>query len=226
MEILKRNLNAEATQKSYKKVVWFYDFWSWMTERKATKYALEFAKIKDKETILEVACGTGVVFKQIVRQNPDGKNIGIDLSPDMLRKAKMRLKKAGVYNYELREGNALQLDFEDNSFDLVVNNFMVDLMPLDAFDTIASELFRVTKPGGRVVITTFSFGTKSIHKFWLWIAKRMPDLLTGCRPVSYKKHLIKAGFTIEKNMEVSQNTFPSEVMLGRIPIIEPKGTGE
>ena len=40
----------------------------------------------------------------------------------------------------------------------------------------------------------------------------MPDLLTGCRPVSFKENLLKAGFKIEKSIEISQNTFPSEVI--------------
>ena len=215
MEILIRNLNIEETKKSYKAVVWFYDFWSWLTESKAAKQVLKFADIKDRETVLEVACGTGVVFEQIVRQNPNGENIGIDLSPDMLSKAKKRLMKLKSKNYELREGDVFRLDFEDNRFDVIINNFMVDLMPVDAFDNIANEFYRVTKPNGRVVISTFSFGKKRINRFWLWIAKKMPDLLTGCRPVSFKENLIKAGFKIEKHIEISQNTFPSEVIKAR-----------
>lgn len=215
MKTLLRKLNIEETKKRYKKVVWFYDFWSWLTESKAAKQVLKFAEVKDKETILEVACGTGVVFEKIVKQNPNGKNVGIDLSPDMLIKAKKRLKNIKSDNYELKEGNVLKLDFEKNNFDLIVNNFMVDLMPAETFDKIAEEFYRVTKPNGRVVISTFSFGKKKINKFWLWVAKKMPDLLTGCRPVSFKANLIKAGFKIEKSIEISQNTFPSEVIKAR-----------
>ena len=44
------------------------------------------------------------------------------------------------------------------------------------------------------------------------MAKKFPDLLTGCRPVSFKENLVKAGFRIEKHLEVSQNTFPSEII--------------
>ncbi len=215
MKIIERKLDKEKTKKDYKKVVWFYDFWSWLTGSKAAKYVLKFAEIKDKETILEVACGTGVVFEKIVRQNPNGKNIGIDLSPDMLNKAKKLLKKLKKQNYELREGNVLHLGFEDNYFDTVINNFMVDLMPFDSFDNIAEEFYRVTKPKGKVIVSTFSFGKKKINKFWLWVAKKFPDLLTGCRPVSFKENLIKAGFEIEKDIEISQNTFPSEIIKAR-----------
>ncbi|VAX17402.1 hypothetical protein MNBD_IGNAVI01-1197 [hydrothermal vent metagenome] len=187
MKILERKLEKSKTITNYKKVVWFYDFWSWLTESKAAKYVIKFAEINDGETILEVACGTGVVFEQIVKLNPSGKNIGIDLSPDMLNKAKQRLKKTIHNNYKLKEGDTLRLDFEDNKFDLIVNNFMVDLMPFDAFDKIAEEFHRVTKPNGKVVISTFSFCKKKINKLWLWVAKKFPDILTGCRPVSLKR---------------------------------------
>jgi ubiquinone/menaquinone biosynthesis C-methylase UbiE len=215
MELLIRNLDRNSTKSSYKKVVWFYNFWSWLTESKAAKYVIEFADIKNKETVLEIACGTGVVFEKLVKRNPEGKTVGIDLSPDMLSKAKGRLKKYANANYELKEGDVLAFDFEDNYFDTVVNNFMVDLMPANTFDRIAEEFYRVTKPNGKVVLSTFSFGKKKINKFWFWVAKKFPDLLTGCRPVSFKEILIRAGFEIEKSLEISQNTFPSEVIKAR-----------
>jgi len=212
MEILSRKLDKENTKSSYKKVVWFYDFWSWLTESKAARKVIELARITDKTDILEVACGTGVVFESIVKQNPNGKNFGIDLSPDMLDKARKRLNKLKGVHYELKEGDALNLDFADNSFDTVINNFMVDLMPADTFDRIAEEFYRIIKPNGKLVISIFSFGKKRVNKFWFWVAKKLPGLLTGCRPVSFKEHLIKAGFVIEKAVEISQNTFPSEII--------------
>ena len=104
---------------------------------------------------MEVACGTGVVFKKIVALNPNGQNIGIYLSPDMLEKAKSRLKKSKFSNYELKEGDVLNLDFEENSFDLIVNNFMVDLMPADTFDKIAEVFYGLTKPNVSVTAPGF-----------------------------------------------------------------------
>ena len=212
MDIPERKFDSAATKADYKKIVWFYDIWSRLTESKAAKYVLEYAEIKDGEAVLEVACGTGVVFEEILKRNPHGKNTGIDLSPEMLDKARKRVKNLNGVDFELREGDALALDFDDNTFDLLINNFMVDLMPVDAFDVIAGEFYRVLKPDGRVVVSTFSFGKKKVHKFWFWLAKRFPGLLTGCRPVSFKEHLVKAGFKLEKSIDVSQNTFPSEVI--------------
>ncbi len=214
MEILERKLDPAKTLKSFREVVWIYDFWGRITERKAARKVIELADIRDGKSLLEVACGTGVVFEQLVRKNPNGQNTGIDLSPDMLDKARKRLR-SNPCHYELKEADALNLDFADNAFDVVVNNFMVDLLPQEYFDRLAREFYRVLKPQGVFVISTFSFGNKKIHKFWLWVARHFPDLLTGCRPVSFREYLIRAGFTIEKQLEVSQNTFPSEIIKAR-----------
>ena len=140
MKVLERKLDNSKTRESYKKVVWFYNFWSWLTESKAAKNVISLAEIEDGKRILEIACGTGLVFEQIVRRNPNGENIGIDLSPHMLNKARKQLKQS-TNNFELREGDVLNLDVDDHSFDLVINNFMVDLMPSETFDKIAQEFF-------------------------------------------------------------------------------------
>jgi ubiquinone/menaquinone biosynthesis C-methylase UbiE len=215
MEILKREFDKEKTKNNYKKVAGVYNFWSWLTESKAAKEVLRLADIKDNQQILEVACGTGVLFEKIVRLNPNGLCTGVDLSPEMLGIAKKRVGKLKNLNYTLREGNILNPDFPNDSFDIVINNFMIDLMPEETFDKIAEVFFKVLKQNGIAVISIFSFGEKKINKFWVWIAKRFPDLLTGCRPVSFSKNLINAGFIIESETEISQNTFPSSVIKAR-----------
>ena len=215
MRILEREFDSTKIQLDYNKVAWFYNLWSRLTESKAAKYVIESAEIKNGETILEIACGTGVVFEQIVKRNPNGKNTGIDLSPAMLDKAKKRLSKLNNANYKLIEADALNLNFKEETFNVIINNFMIDLMPVEFFDKLAKEFYRLLKSDGIVVLSTFSFGKKKINKIWIWIAKRFPGLLTGCRPVSFREYLINAGFEIEKDFEISQNTFPSEVIKAR-----------
>ena len=70
------------------------------------------------------------------------------------------------------------------------------------------------------VISTFSFGKKKVNKFWLWLVEKFPDLLTGCRPVSFKENLINVGFIIEKDIEISQIIFPSRIIKARKNIVE------
>jgi ubiquinone/menaquinone biosynthesis C-methylase UbiE len=209
--VLKRTFSEENVRDSYSRIAWFYNFWSWLTESRAAEKVIDLAQIQDGEQILEVAVGTGLVFAEIVKRNMNGRNEGIDISPAMLSRAERRLKhhKGG---FHLQIGNAYQLPFEANTFDLIINNFMLDLLPENDFATILSEFNRVLKPSGRVVISTMSFGGKWYNKIWHWIAKHFPSLLTGCRPVSLHDHLVNAGFGNIEVEYLSQNTFPSEVI--------------
>jgi len=211
-KILDRKFSETEVKDSYSKVVWFYDFWSFLTESKAAKKVIEIAAIKDGENILEVAVGTGLVFREILKKNPGGINNGTEISPSMLKRAKKHLGKFNSSNYTLEIGNAYNLPFRDHSFDLLVNNFMIDLLPENDFEIILSEFYRVLKPSGRTVISTMAFGQNWYNKFWHWIARKFPGILTGCRPVSIVQNLKEVGFIVEKTEQVSQNTFSSEVI--------------
>ncbi|MFQ6677676.1 MAG: class I SAM-dependent methyltransferase [Fidelibacterota bacterium] len=210
-----RDFSEDGVKDSYSKVAWFYDGWSWLTESKAAKRVIDLADIKSGEQILEVAVGTGLVFREILKKNPNGVNKGTDISPSMLDRAIKRMEKLNMTNYELTIGNAYQLPFEDNSFDLVINNFMIDLLPEADFNRILSEFKRVLTPSGRVVISTMAFGEKWHNTIWHWVANVFPDLLTGCRPVSIGDHLKGVGFHVERIDQISQWTFPSEVVCAR-----------
>ncbi len=214
-KVLNRKFNEHEVKDSYAKVAWFYDFWALLTESKAAGKVIEQANIKNGENILEVAVGTGQLFKELLKRNPNGTNTGTELSPGMLSRAKKRMSKSGADNYTLETGNAYRLPFEDNSFDLLVNNFMLDLLPEEDFVKVLSEFYRVLKPGGRAVTATMAFGQKWHNKIWHWIAKQFPGLLTGCRPVSVSPYLEKVGFSVEKVQQISQNTFPAEVIAAR-----------
>jgi len=211
MEILNRKLDNRQTQKNYKNVAWFYNIWSQLTESRAAEKVIELAEIKDGERIIEIACGTGLVLKEILRRNPNGENLGIDLSNEMLSKAKNLLKKEASENYELRQEDLFNMQIPKESYDKLINNFMIDLMPEEKFDDILHTFYSILKPNGVAVISIFSHGEYKVNKFWVWIAKYFPKLLTDCRPVEIKSNLKKIGFEIEEEIEISQNTFPSKV---------------
>jgi ubiquinone/menaquinone biosynthesis C-methylase UbiE len=114
-----------------------------------------------------------------------------------------------------QEADAYDLPFGDGSFDYLFNAYMLDLLPVEDFPKILSEFDRVLKPGAKLAIANFSFGSKKIHHIWYLIAKYVPSLLTGCRPVQLGPALEDAGFTILHQEEVSQNTFPSAIVVAQ-----------
>ncbi|NIR48195.1 methyltransferase domain-containing protein [candidate division KSB1 bacterium] len=207
-----RSFSVHTVQNNYARVAGYYDIWSWLTESKATKTALDLANIEDGETVLEVAVGTGIAFEKITGLNKHGNNVGLDLSPAMLAKARGRLAALNSIQAHLQIADAFHLPFKSGKFDLVINQFMFDLLPEEEFPTILNEFRRVLTDSGRVVIANMAHGEEWFHRFWLWLAKQFPKLLTGCRPVSLGSYLTAAGFSNVQVVHVSQNTFPSEVL--------------
>lgn len=212
-ETLHRDFHAGTIEKNYSKVAWFYNLWSALTESRALEKVLGLANIQNGEQILEVAVGTGKFFQDLVALNSRGRTYGLDISQPMLSVAKKLMKRQGAdASYELLHGSAYQLPYEDEKFDLLINNYMFDLLPEKDFPKILSEFSRVLKPGGRLLITYMSFGDKWYNRFWYWLAKTFPGLLTGCRPIDLVQQLEKAGFVNVYAESVSQHTFPSEII--------------
>ena len=103
------------------------------------------------ERVLDVGSGSGtdsLVAAWMV--GPSGSVTGIDMTPEMLEKARAGAETAGLENVRFEEAEAERLPFPDSSFDVVVSNGVIDLVPDKA--AVFSELHRVLVPGGRVQI--------------------------------------------------------------------------
>ena len=210
--ILKRNYSEENTRKAYSRVSNIYNLWSKMFESSTAERVIELAQIKNRDSILEAAVGTGVQFEKIALVNTNGFTEGIDLSPDMLSLAKKRMENYPQDNYRLQIGSVYDLPFEDGKFDLIINSYMFDLLPEEDYPKILCEFSRVLKKGGRIVISTMTFGKRWYNKPWVKISKWFPSLMTECRPIHLGEYIMNAGFEIETTEQVSQNSFPSEVI--------------
>ena len=208
---LNREFDAKTVRKSFSKVYWFYDFWSDLTESKAAGWLIRNAGVKNNMNILDAGTGTGKILKRIAKLNPDGYNAGIDLSPDMLKVARKNLQKTGS-RYELFEASVYELPFNDNKFDILLSNYVLDLLPEEDFKKILMEFRRVLNDGGILLVSTMTFGRNRITRFWDMMARKFPSLLTGCRPVTLTAYLKESGFEIVRQDYIFQNTFPSEVI--------------
>lgn len=118
---------------------------------------------------LDVCCGTGdwsISLAQAVGQ--EGKVIGLDFSKNMLSVAIDKNKELGFNQLEYIHGNAMELPFEDNSFDFVTIGFGLRNVP--DYMTVLEEMYRVVKPGGKVVCLETSqptmIGFKQLYFFY------------------------------------------------------------
>jgi len=190
-----------------------YDIWGKLAETRARDRALELADIQDGQNILEVAVGTGLGFYEIVQRNPNGTNIGVDISQGMLQKARKRLGKLTAANYELGIGNAFNLETESARFDLLVNNYMFDLMAFNDMDTILEEFKRVLKKGGKLILVNMTEGESFGCGIYSLIYRIAPKSFGGCRGVKLSDKLDKHGFEVKSREYYQQLWFPSEVIL-------------
>jgi len=136
----------------YRNIAPAYDLWAWLTETKARNRCLELAAIQNGEDVLEVAVGTGLAFEKILSVNPSGTNEGIDLTEAMLTRAEKKAARSGSSNYRLKIGDAYDLDFPNARFDVLINNYMFDLLPEQDFLMVLKEFKRVLRPGGRLAM--------------------------------------------------------------------------
>jgi ubiquinone/menaquinone biosynthesis C-methylase UbiE len=196
----------------YRKIAPGYDLWARVTESNARDRCLEIAAIQDGESVLEVAVGTGLAFERILKGNPSGRNEGIDLTEAMIIRAEKRAASTGIKSYRLAVGDAYALDFPDNDFDVLINNYMFDLLPEDDFPTVLAEFRRVLRPGGRLVLVNMTKGMRWYNGIWEWVYRMNPAWLGGCRGVQVVPLLGQVGFVTSERQYISQMTFPSEVI--------------
>jgi arsenite methyltransferase len=101
------------------------------------------------EDVLDVGCGAGMdtlIAAQMV--GPTGSVTGIDMTPEMAAKARRSVAEMGLDAVRIVEGSAERLPFADASFDVVISNGVIDLIPDK--DAVFSEIVRVLRPGGRI----------------------------------------------------------------------------
>ena len=107
--------------------------------------------LQSGERVLDVGSGAGMDSLVAVQMiGAGGRVVGIDMTVEMLERARGSAAELGAANVEFVEGEAESLPFADASFDVVISNGVIDLVPDK--DVVFSEIFRVLSPGGRIQI--------------------------------------------------------------------------
>ena len=113
------------------------------------------------------------------------------------------------------------MPFPGKYFNVVVNNYMFDLLPAGDFPRVLGELHRVLAPGGRLVLVNMTKADSLLEALAEAVYRVRPAWMGGCRSVLLAPHVRDAGFVDVKRELVTQMTFPSEVVSAHRPATSP-----
>jgi len=170
---------------------------------------LALASVKSGETVLDLGSGAGFdCFLAANRVGKNGRVIGIDMTPEMMERARENARQGNYPNIEFRLGEIENLPVADSSVDVIISNCVINLAPDKG--KVFSEAFRVLKPGGRLMISD------------IVLLKELPDFIKssieayiGCLSGAimrdeYLAAIKAAGF--QEVAVVDESSFPIECM--------------
>jgi SAM-dependent methyltransferase len=168
------------------------------------------ASLKAGETVLDLGSGAGFdCFLAAKRVGKLGRVIGVDMTPEMVARAKQSAERGGYANVEFRLGEIEHLPVADNSVDAVLSNCVINLV-LDKRKAFA-EAFRVLKPGGRLMVSDIVLLAELPESVRKSVAAYVGCLSGAVQKEEYIKSIKAAGF---KNVAIAGETrFPAELIL-------------
>ncbi|MFA5180509.1 MAG: arsenite methyltransferase [Syntrophales bacterium] len=181
------------------------------------------ASLRAGETVVDLGAGAGFdCFLAAKEVGTTGRVIGVDMTSEMLDKARANARKGGYQNVEFRLGEIENLPVADNTADIIISNCVINLSPDKG--RVFQEAFRVLKPGGRLMVSD------------IVLLKELPAALqesvaayTGCvagalRKDDYLQKIAAAGFG---NVQIIAETlFPMQELVSYPAVQEAIGDGE
>jgi len=166
---------------------------------------LAIADLQPGEVVLDLGSGGGIdCFLAAKKVGTEGRVIGLDMTPDMIKLARRNAKKIGVKNVDFRFGEMEDIPLPDSSVDVVISNCVINLSPDK--DAVFHEAYRVLRPGGRISVSDIVIDGDLPQA----IRSRL-DAWTGCiagalDETVYLDKILTAGF---ENVQVASRTLMS-----------------
>jgi len=196
--------SRQETRASYDRISRWYDLVQGYWERVPRRAGLGLLDVQAGEHVLEIGPGTGSVLVELVRSaGPAGQVWGLDLSPGMLRRTRVRFTRRTQASPGLVCGDAVCLPYPPASLEAVFISFTLELFTPQEIPVVLGERRRVLYPTGRLVVVAMASGIDPASRpsltsqIYAWAQRRFPTLV-DCRPVDLCSLVEAAGFQVEQ----------------------------
>jgi ubiquinone/menaquinone biosynthesis C-methylase UbiE len=170
---------------------------------------LALASLREGETVLDLGSGAGFDCFLAARQvGKNGKVIGVDMTPEMLDKARGNAEKGDFANVEFRLGEIENLPVADNQVDIVISNCVINLSP--AKERVFQESFRVLKSGGRLMVSDIVLLKELPREIRNSVAAYTACVAGAETKESYLGAIRNAGFQEIRILE--ETVFPTQIL--------------
>lgn len=154
------------------------------------------ANLRPGETVVDLGCGGGIdIFLAAKKVGPGGKAIGIDMTPEMIERARknaVEVAKQGVTNVEFHQAKMEAMPLAEDSVDCLISNCVINLAADKS--AVFREMFRVLKPGGRVAVSDIALKKELPDELAKSVASYVGCVAGALSVVEYERLLKEAGF--------------------------------
>lgn len=190
-----------------------------LVEDRATDELLACLAPGQATAIYEFGCGTGHFARQLLRQAPSARYLGVDVSPGMVARATAALRPwAGRAEVRVSAGGA-PVEQGDGSCDRFVSNYVLDLLPETEIEQVLTEAYRMLRPGGLLALASLTQGytpaSRTLMRAWHWLHARQPALVAGCRAITLRDYLPAERWEILHHQRVAPLAVPLEALVAR-----------
>lgn len=207
---------AGKTRRVYDRLAAVYPLSTMFFHSRAHRCALEISELRDGMKVLEVATGSGEMFRRLVRANGSGATFGVDLSPNMAaRTQRVARKRFPASRTHCQAVDARHMPFRSDSFDAIFCCYLFELLASEDIASTLHEFRRILRPNGKLTVvligqntamfnTAYKLAGKVAPAFWgRQVAHRVPELIDSMR------------FEILHDKAVRQGFYPSRVLVAR-----------
>ncbi len=207
---------AERTRRVYDRLSAVYPVSSMLFHSRAHRCALEASGVRDGMEVLEVATGSGEMFRRLVRANAGGSTIGVDLSPNMAARTQHAARrKFPSARTHCQAVDARHMPFRNEAFDAVFCCYMLELLSAEDIARTLGEFRRVLRDRGNLTLVLIGQNTALFNAMYRVFGKVAPAFCGRQVERRVPELMETARFRIVEDRTVRQTLYPSRVLVAR-----------